>query len=132
MMPRAPRCAGGVGRALTHLGLATLLACGGGGDGPPIDGGSPDGTLDLSVSELVDPPARFGPWVRWWWPGNDVDASELASLSLPVTAVPAVDAAVPAVPPLALDPSSSPPQPTATHPSSRHRRDHDKPCMGRC
>ena len=31
----------------------------------------------LDWAQLTSPPAEFRPWVRWWWPGNDVETSEL-------------------------------------------------------
>ena len=32
----------------------------------------------LDPAEFADPPAAERPWVRWWWPGNDVQPGELA------------------------------------------------------
>jgi hypothetical protein len=31
----------------------------------------------LSLATFRDPPARFRPMTRWWWPGNDVEPDEL-------------------------------------------------------
>lgn len=28
--------------------------------------------------KFADPPVDFRPWLRWWWPGGDVETSELA------------------------------------------------------
>ena len=33
--------------------------------------------VPLEWSALASPPADFRPWVRWWWPGNDVTDAEL-------------------------------------------------------
>lgn len=31
----------------------------------------------LNVDDFVSPPLYFGPWTRWWWPGNLVNTTEL-------------------------------------------------------
>ena len=31
----------------------------------------------FAFADLVDPPVEYRPWVRWWWPGNDVEDGEL-------------------------------------------------------
>jgi len=38
-------------------------------------GGSPDDSIDWQA--FLDPPREARPWVRWWWPGNDVAPEEL-------------------------------------------------------
>lgn len=32
---------------------------------------------DFSFTEFVTPPLKYGPFTRWWWPGNDVTKVEL-------------------------------------------------------
>jgi alpha-L-rhamnosidase len=32
---------------------------------------------DFSIDGFKMPPLQFGPFARWWWPGNDVDKAEL-------------------------------------------------------
>ncbi len=32
----------------------------------------------IDWTAFAKPPAGYGPWVRWWWPGGDVDDSELS------------------------------------------------------
>lgn len=36
-----------------------------------------DRDAPLMLAEFELPPQRFGPWTRWWWPGNLVESSEL-------------------------------------------------------
>ncbi|MBW1808627.1 MAG: hypothetical protein JRJ87_10570, partial [Deltaproteobacteria bacterium] len=48
------------------ISLAGVLGC---SDGPPVP------VLDLE--EFAEPGAGYRPWVRWWWPGNDVESTEL-------------------------------------------------------
>ncbi len=48
------------------LSLACVSGC---SDGPPAP------VLDLE--EFAEPGAGYRPWVRWWWPGNDVESAEL-------------------------------------------------------
>jgi hypothetical protein len=31
----------------------------------------------LDIAQFISPPLRFGPWTRWWWPGNLVTTNEL-------------------------------------------------------
>ena len=31
----------------------------------------------LDIAQFITPPLRFGPWTRWWWPGNLVTTDEL-------------------------------------------------------
>ena len=31
----------------------------------------------LDIAHFISPPLRFGPWTRWWWPGNLVTTDEL-------------------------------------------------------
>ena len=31
----------------------------------------------LDMAQFIRPPLRFGPWTRWWWPGNLVTTDEL-------------------------------------------------------
>lgn len=53
-------CAGIAGSALTH-------------------GGAESGSrrASLSIADFQEPPVEYRPFVRWWWPGNDVDKAEL-------------------------------------------------------
>jgi len=56
------------------LGLAfslLLAACSSSGPDGPV-------TPSLSPDVFADPPPEFRPWVRWWWPGNDVTDEELS------------------------------------------------------
>ena len=36
-----------------------------------------DQTSPLDIAAFIEPPLRFGPWTRWWWPGNLVNEAEL-------------------------------------------------------
>jgi hypothetical protein len=61
----------GVAGALVALGVlagVTLVACGGSGS-PAL--------VDFPLEAFRDPPVGVRPWVRWWWPGNDVEPAEL-------------------------------------------------------
>jgi len=49
------------------LQAALLLSCGSSG---------PDRTA-FDFQGFENPPPEFRPWVRWWWPGNDVEEQEL-------------------------------------------------------
>lgn len=70
--------------AATAAMLAALLLAGcgssgsGGGAIAPEDPSPLPPEPGFSVERLVSPPASYGPWVRWWWPGNDVTDEELA------------------------------------------------------
>jgi hypothetical protein len=33
--------------------------------------------FEFDASKFKNPPLEFGPFMRWWWPGNDVTAEEL-------------------------------------------------------
>src|SRR5690606_32633238 len=33
--------------------------------------------LDFDAQEFKDPSPAYGPYTRWWWPGNDVGKREL-------------------------------------------------------
>ncbi len=63
-------------RRLTALpclpGLAALMMM--------IGCGSPDGPVapSLELTAFAAPETATRPWVRWWWPGADVEAAELA------------------------------------------------------
>ncbi len=46
--------------------LAGVLGC---TDDPPVP------VLDLE--EFAEPGTDYRPWARWWWPGNDVESTEL-------------------------------------------------------
>lgn len=35
------------------------------------------GQHSFSPDVFIDPPNEYGPFTRWWWPGNDVDKEEL-------------------------------------------------------
>ncbi len=45
-------------------------------EGPRTDMPEPRATLDWAAWQT--PGAEFRPWVRWWWPGNDVEPAEIA------------------------------------------------------
>jgi hypothetical protein len=34
-------------------------------------------TFDFNLSNFKNPPLQFGPFARWWWPGNNVEPVEL-------------------------------------------------------
>ena len=53
---------------IASLGALALSAC--------AESTRPDSGFD--VAAFVSPPASARPWVRWWWPGNDVDPAALA------------------------------------------------------
>ena len=57
-----------------------VAGCGGGGGktAAPEDPSPIPPEPGFTVERLVNPPASYGPWVRWWWPGNDVTDEELA------------------------------------------------------
>ncbi|MCA9773023.1 MAG: hypothetical protein KC466_11490 [Myxococcales bacterium] len=57
--------------AITFAALL-LPACHGSRDHSP-----PIATDALDLAALADPPRAYGPWVRWWWPGGDVEEAEL-------------------------------------------------------
>lgn len=57
-------------RALLALLLST--GCGATTDPTPVDEG-----VRFDVAGFAAPPAAARPWLRWWWPGDDVDAPEL-------------------------------------------------------
>lgn len=60
-------------RAWLALGALLLGAgCADGPDAPPVDDGE---RFDLAA--FADPPASARPWLRWWWPGDDVEPAEL-------------------------------------------------------
>ncbi len=69
-------------RLLAAVATAACLggwACGGHGPATPSEPSSPLAAEGpFQVERLIDPPRSYGPWVRWWWPGNDVDDTELA------------------------------------------------------
>ena len=56
------------------LATLALFGCGstGGDERPAAD------TDPLTPSAFYSPPLEYRPWVRWWWPGGDVDNAELA------------------------------------------------------
>ncbi|MFN7950631.1 MAG: glycosyl hydrolase [bacterium] len=59
--------------------LALVAACGSGASSRPATDASPiPPEPGFAIERLVNPPASYGPWVRWWWPGNDVEDAELA------------------------------------------------------
>ena len=33
--------------------------------------------FDFNPAVFQKPPIQFAPFARWWWPGNNVDSSEL-------------------------------------------------------
>ncbi|NOZ02925.1 MAG: hypothetical protein GXP54_13710 [Deltaproteobacteria bacterium] len=47
--------------------VIAALGCNSAGTGP----------VEFDRAAFGDPPASARPWVRWWWPGNDVDDAEL-------------------------------------------------------
>ena len=51
--------------------LATSLGC----NGSKSQGGPDEDVFDVDL--FADPPARFGPQTRWWWPGGAVDDETL-------------------------------------------------------
>lgn len=53
---------------IAALACAVLAAC---GSGTREDAAFP-------WYAFLEPPAEYRPWVRWWWPGGDVDPDELA------------------------------------------------------
>ena len=55
-------------RILSALLVLSLLSC---VDSQP----SPSATFDWDAWR--EPPVETRPWVRWWWPGNDVEPAEL-------------------------------------------------------
>ncbi len=67
---------------LAALALAVLVLGGCGSNASqvaPVEDPSPlPAEPDFVLERLVHPPVSYGPWVRWWWPGNDVDDAELA------------------------------------------------------
>lgn len=40
------------------------------------NGGS-SGDIAFDFNQFANPGTQYRPWVRWWWPGNDVDSQEL-------------------------------------------------------
>ncbi|MBP7126397.1 hypothetical protein KBD49_08535 [Myxococcota bacterium] len=56
-------------RGVGGIGWCWLLAAAAG------CGGSPEGSFDWQA--FLEPPRDVRPWVRWWWPGNDVSPTEL-------------------------------------------------------
>ena len=65
--------------AVPLLGTFLLItACGGSdGDAPATEPVLPPAPGSELWTRLSDPPIEDRPWVRWWWPGNDVEAGEL-------------------------------------------------------
>ncbi len=59
------------GWRLSFLSCIAVMAAFAGGCG---DGGS---LAELDWDQWDSPSAEYRPWVRWWWPGNDVDDQEL-------------------------------------------------------
>lgn len=41
------------------------------------DGGAGGGPVAFDVEAFREPPVSVRPWVRWWWPGNDVEEAEI-------------------------------------------------------
>jgi len=54
---------------LVSLALPVLLSC--------TESAVPDSGFDTAA--FADPPIGARPWVRWWWPGNDVDATAISA-----------------------------------------------------
>ncbi len=68
------------------ISLVILAACSSNPAAPAtdlVDDASPTDAREGAVPVTIDwaqwhaPGADFAPWVRWWWPGNDVDGAEL-------------------------------------------------------
>ncbi len=57
---------------LALLAFTLSAGCGTTEDPTPVD----DGVL-FDVAGFATPPAAARPWLRWWWPGDDVDPAEL-------------------------------------------------------
>ncbi|HUT56214.1 MAG TPA: glycosyl hydrolase [bacterium] len=58
-----------IGAALLLLGLSPAAL-----PGKDASAGAASG---ISWEEFQDPGVEYRPWVRWWWPGNDVEDGEL-------------------------------------------------------
>lgn len=61
-----------VGAILLAVWGACVLAC-----GTSVKVGADNVGASILFNEFEDPPLRYRPWVRWWWPGGDVAVSEL-------------------------------------------------------
>lgn len=49
-------------------------------EAPPAgapEGSGPEEPFDFEVGRFRDPGREYGPFTRWWWPGNDVTEAEL-------------------------------------------------------
>src|SRR5579863_1050440 len=61
--------------SLVTMPFPALAQTGNAGNDSKIDKWFP--RYDLSLPAFRNPSAQFGPFARWWWPGNFVDSSEL-------------------------------------------------------